>query len=66
MQVKLGDYLDATSSIAWFEQLATERTDLAEPLGRLVGVQREAAAATRKGWKRELKEVERSWRRWQS
>lgn len=65
MQVKLGDYLDATSSIEWFGQLARERTDLAEPLGRLQEVQRATAAATRKGWKRELKEVERSWRRWQ-
>ncbi len=66
VQVKLGDYLDATSSIAWFQQLARERTDLAEPLGRLADAQRDAAAATRQGWKRELKEVERSWRRWQA
>lgn len=66
MQIKLGNYLDATASIAWFEELARERTDLSEPLGRLVGAQREAAAAARKGWKRELKDVERCWRRWQS
>jgi CHAD domain-containing protein len=66
MQIKLGDYLDATSSIVWFEDLARERTDLAEPLGQLVAVQRETAAAARKGWKRELKEVDRSWRRWQA
>ncbi len=64
LQIKLGDLHDAVFSIAWFEELARERPDLAEPLGRLVRVEREAAAAARKGWKRELKEVERRWRRW--
>ena len=27
--------------------------------------EREVAAETRKGWRRDLKEVERRWRRWQ-
>ncbi len=64
LQIKLGDLHDAIFSIAWFEDLAHERPDLAEPLGRLVSAQHDAAAAARKGWKRELKEVERRWRRW--
>jgi CHAD domain-containing protein len=64
LQVKLGDLMDATSSIAWFEDLAHQRPDLSEPLGRLVRVQREAADRARKGWKGELKEIERRWRRW--
>lgn len=64
LQIKLGDHLDAAASIAWFEDLAREQPDLSEPLRRLVKVQRAAAAASRKGWKGELKEVERRWRRW--
>jgi CHAD domain-containing protein len=66
LQVKLGDMLDATTSIAWFEDLASQRPDLAEPLGRLIRLQRDAADTARKGWKRELKEIERRWRRWQA
>ena len=65
LQVKLGDLHDAVYSIDWLQALATSRPDLARPIQALVVVQREAAAAARKGWKRELKEVERRWRRWQ-
>jgi CHAD domain-containing protein len=64
LQIRLGDLHDAAFSITWFEDLAHERHDLAEPLGRLVAAQHEAAAIARKGWKRDLKEVERRWRRW--
>ncbi|MGH9078759.1 MAG: CHAD domain-containing protein [Acidimicrobiales bacterium] len=64
LQVKLGELLDAAASIAWFEDLAHERPDLAEPLSRLVRLQRDAAVTAHKGWKREVKEVERRWRRW--
>jgi CHAD domain-containing protein len=65
LQSKLGDLHDACFSIEWLEDLSRRRTDLAEPIGQLVTVQQEAAVVARKGWKRELKEVERRWRRWQ-
>jgi CHAD domain-containing protein len=64
LQNKLGDLHDAVSSITWLEAVATEQPDLAEPVAALVDVQRHAAAVARKGWKKELKEVERRWRRW--
>ena len=65
LQGRLGDLHDAVFAIGWLEALATEQPDLADAAERLVGVQREVAAETRKGWKRDLKEVERRWRRWQ-
>ena len=65
LQSKLGDLHDAVFAVAWLEALGTEQQDLADAAGRLAGLQREVAAATRKGWKRDLKEVERRWRRWQ-
>lgn len=66
LQSKLGDLHDACFSIAWFEDLAAQRTDLAGPIGELITVQVDAAEAARKGWKRELKDIERRWRRWQA
>jgi len=65
LQSKLGDLHDAWFSISWLEDLARTRPDLAEPIDQLVLVQHDAAASARKGWKRELKEVERRWRGWQ-
>jgi CHAD domain-containing protein len=65
LQSKLGDLHDAVFSIAWLESLAAEQPDLADAAERLVVVQRAVAEETRKGWKRDLKEVERRWRRWQ-
>jgi len=65
LQSRLGDLHDIVFSIGWLEHLAAEQVDLADAAERLVAVQRELAADTRKGWKRELKEVERRWRRWQ-
>jgi len=65
LQGRLGDLHDAVFAIGWLEALATEQPDLADAAERLVGVQRDVAAETRKGWKRDLKEVERRWRRWQ-
>ena len=64
LTTKLGDLHDACYSIDWLETLATERTDLAEPIAVLVHYQREAAVGCRKGWKKDLKEVERRWRSW--
>jgi CHAD domain-containing protein len=65
LQSKLGDLHDIVFSIGWLEALAEEQVDLADAATRLVAVQRDAAAETRKGWKRELKDVDRRWRRWQ-
>jgi len=44
--------------------LAADRPDLSDPIDHLVSLQRDAAAEARKGWKRELKDIERRWRRW--
>jgi CHAD domain-containing protein len=65
LQIKLGDLHDAHFSIDWLHSLALERPDLARPIDHLVTVQNHAADVARKGWKAELKEVERRWRRWQ-
>jgi CHAD domain-containing protein len=65
LQIKLGDLHDARSSIEWLRSLATERPDLADPIDALVAAQNDAADAARKGWKGDLKEIERRWRRWQ-
>jgi len=65
LQSKLGDLHDIVFSIGWLEALAAEQSDLADAAERLVAVQRDAGTETRAGWKRELKDVERRWRRWQ-
>jgi CHAD domain-containing protein len=65
LQGRLGDLHDAVFANGWLEALAAEQPDLADAAERLVGVERDVAAETRKGWKRDLKEVERRWRRWQ-
>ncbi len=65
LQDKLGDLHDIVFSIGWLEDLAAEQVDLADAAERLAAVQRDAAIETRKGWKRDLKDVERRWRRLQ-
>jgi hypothetical protein len=45
--------------------LADERPSLAEAADQLATFEETAAAGIRKGWRKELKEVERRWRRWQ-
>lgn len=64
LQSKLGDLHDAQFSIEWLDALTITRPDLADPVGRLIGVQREAEVAARKGWKKDLKAVEQRWRAW--
>ena len=66
LQSKLGDVHDARFSIDWLRAVSKERPELAEPVEALVAVERVAGAEARKGWKRELKEVERRWRAWQA
>ena len=65
LQVKLGDLHDAYYSIEWLQALGQERRDLARPIETLIAVQQETAAVARKGWKRDLKDIERRWRSWQ-
>jgi len=64
MTTKLGDLHDADYSIDWLEALSSDRPDLAWAIAALVDYQRDVAALCRKGWKKDLKEVERRWRRW--
>ena len=66
LQDKLGDLHDIVFSIGWLEDLAVQQVDLADAAERLVALQRDAAIETRKGWKRDLKDVERRWRRLQA
>jgi CHAD domain-containing protein len=65
LQSRLGDLHDVSVSRAWLATLADERPSLAEPAEALAVYEENAAAAIRKGWRKELKEVERRWRRWQ-
>jgi CHAD domain-containing protein len=65
LQVKLGDLHDAYFSIEWLHALAQERRDLARHIELLIAVQQDTASKARKGWKRDLKDIERRWRRWQ-
>ena len=65
LQVRLGDLHDVSVSRAWLATLADERPELAESAGHLSAFEEAAAAGIRKGWRKELKEVERRWRRWQ-
>lgn len=62
---QLGDLHDACFSIEWFDYLASQRPELARPLSALVAAQRGTADGCRKGWRTELKVVERRWRKWQ-
>jgi len=65
LQSKLGGLHDVVFSIAWLEALAEEQPELADAAERLAAAQRELAQEARKGWKKDLKVVERRWRRWQ-
>ena len=64
LQTKLGDLHDACYSDRVAPGPGHERPDLADPIDDLVSLQRDAATQARKGWKRELKEIERRWRSW--
>jgi CHAD domain-containing protein len=65
LQGKLGDLLDAAHSIEWLQAVAESHPELAPSTESLLVVQRAAVAVTRRGWKDDLKEVERRWRKWQ-
>jgi CHAD domain-containing protein len=65
LEGKLGDLRDASFTIDWLEDLAETRQDLIEPIAQMLATERALLAASRKGWKGELKVVERRWRKWQ-
>ncbi len=65
LQGKLGDLLDATHSVEWLQAVADSHPELARSTESLMVVQRAAAVVTRRGWKNDLKDVERRWRKWQ-
>jgi CHAD domain-containing protein len=65
LQVKLGDLHDALHSIDWLRSVVVERPDLADAVADLVTVQQRAAKDARKGWKGDLKVIEKRWKRWQ-
>jgi CHAD domain-containing protein len=65
LEEKLVDLRDARFSIDWLEDLAEVRQDLIEPITEMLVAERQAAMVARKGWRPELKEVERRWRKWQ-
>jgi CHAD domain-containing protein len=65
LQIRLGDLHDVSVSRAWLATLADERPELAESAAHLSAFEEAAAVGIRKGWRKELKEVERRWRRWQ-
>jgi len=65
LQSKLGDVHDVVFSVGWFEDLAAAQPELADAAERMAALQRQRGAEARKGWKKDLKEVERRWRKWQ-
>jgi len=65
LQRRLGDLHDAGLALGWLDTLADGHPDLAATADRLAIVERALAARARKGWKDDLKEVDRRWRRWQ-
>jgi CHAD domain-containing protein len=65
LQGKLGDLHDACASVEWLEALAEDHPELARSTEGLLVVQRATAAVTRRGWKKDLKEIERRWHKWQ-
>jgi CHAD domain-containing protein len=64
LQTRLGEVHDARYAIDWLRALGSVQPELNEPVEALAAVQREVLAESRKGWKGELKEVERRWRAW--
>ncbi len=64
LQTQLGDVHDAAWAIDWFGEVGRKHPDLAEAAATMARVEAEARAAAQKGWKRQLKEVDRRWRRW--
>ncbi|MHB1711696.1 MAG: CHAD domain-containing protein [Acidimicrobiales bacterium] len=65
LQRRLGGLHDATVSIGWLHALVDDRPELARPCEALILVQQAAVSVARRGWKDDLREIERRWRTWQ-
>ena len=65
LQGRLGDLHDVVFATAWLRSLADDVPELADAAARLAAAEHDRAADIRRGWKKDLKEVERRWRRWQ-
>lgn len=66
LQTKLGDVHDTEFAISVFEAISRDEPDLARATQALVAIEREVHDTALKGWWRQVKEVERRWRRWVS
>ena len=66
LQDRLGLLRDAAAADAWLATAAGAHPELAATAERLAVVERAAAAVDRRGVGRDLREVERRWRRWRS
>ncbi|MHB1519346.1 MAG: CHAD domain-containing protein [Acidimicrobiales bacterium] len=66
LQTKLGDIHDAELAISVFAAIGSDEPDLARATQALIAIEREMHDTALKGWWRQVKEVERRWRRWVS
>ncbi len=66
LQDRLGLVRDAAAAEAWLSATASAHPELAGTVERLAVVERAAASVDRRGVGRDLREVERRWRRWRS
>ncbi len=64
LQTRLGDVHDTAVAVGWLRGLGTDRPEMAPVVEKLVLLQEAAGTVARKGWRKDLKEVERRWRRW--
>ena len=64
LQTRLGEHHDSVVSLAWLASLARTEPDLGAVTVRLSVVQQAAGAVAKRGWRRDLKEIERRWRAW--
>ena len=64
LRARLADLHDAYEFVDWVGGLADDGPGLAGAAGAVVTTRRAEAAAVRKGWRAELKQVDQRWRRW--
>ncbi|MDA8341462.1 MAG: CHAD domain-containing protein [Actinomycetota bacterium] len=64
LQTRLGEHHDAVVSLAWLDSLSRREPDLAPVARELIVVQEATAVVVQRGWRRDLREIERRWRAW--
>jgi hypothetical protein len=62
LQDRLGEVHDAQRAVLWLQQATEEHLGLATTAHTLALWQTEVAETRLKGWKKDLKELERRWR----